>query len=325
LRDEGEETRAFRAWVMQSLVDHAARGGRWKDVIALLSEELGAPAPQACVLGVSLDDTRVTVAALGAAGAATGAWRRAPSPQAVYERALIEPTLVEALAGCAHIAVIARPPLHGRTDLLPPTSAWSFVGQRRRAPAPWAPTNRELYVGDAVPPAALALPALAPLRAPARGQVLRGAEATPARVLEALAGVDYAELHVHGQVDLSVADASFLALSPGSEKRWALTAAEVRKARLSGAPIVVLAACHAATTAPYEHRRWSLPDAFLEAGARAVIAPTVEIPDDQAAAFFAELRGKLAAGAVPAVALAELRSAFLARGAAWAAKVALFE
>ncbi|HRC57552.1 MAG TPA: CHAT domain-containing protein, partial [Kofleriaceae bacterium] len=160
---------------------------------------------------------------------------------------------------------------------------------------------------------------------PADAATLRGGLATPAGVLAALTGATYAELHVHGQADLAAADASFLALSPGADQRWALTAGEVRKAKLTARPVIVLAACRAARVAPYEHRRWSLPDAFLEAGARAVIAPTVEIPDDQAVTFFAELRQRLARGEAPATALAAVRTAYVERGAAWAGNVILFE
>jgi len=156
-------------------------------------------------------------------------------------------------------------------------------------------------------------------------EIIRGAAATPDGVLAALARATYAELHVHGQVDLGVADASFLALSPGADDRWALTAAEVRTARLTAAPVIVLAACRAAEGAPFQHLRWSLPDAFLAAGARAVIAPTVDIPDDEAAEFFDALRTRLAAGDEPATALAALRRAYLAQGQPWAAGVILFD
>jgi hypothetical protein len=114
-----------------------------------------------------------------------------------------------------------------------------------------------------------------------------------------MATAAYVELHVHGLVDLGRAEASFLALSPEPDGRFALTAADLRRARLAAAPVVVLAACRAAAATPLVNRRWSLPDAFLAAGARTVIAAAVPIPDDQAAAFFASLRARLAAGATP--------------------------
>ena len=126
-------------------------------------------------------------------------------------------------------------------------------------------------------------------------------------------------------VDLAVADASFLALSPGADGTWSLTAGAVRKARLRAAPVVVLAACRAAVVAPFQHARWSLPDAFLAAGARAVIAPAVDIPDAEAGPFFDQIRARILGGEAPAVAVAAVRAAAVARGQAWAASVVVFE
>jgi cellulose synthase operon protein C len=323
---------SFHAWVYQTLVDDAARRGAWAEAMTTVAEELGVAAPASCALAVSLDDTRGAAVAIGQAGTARGARSIVKAPLEWNGAKLVSPELREAFAGCPRVVVLARPPLQGRADLLPPELPWAFIGREGGAApvAPGAAARRELFVGDALPPPALALPALAPMPphpSPAEaGAVseLRGPAATPQAVLAALATATYAELHVHGQVDLGVADASFLALSPGADQRWALTAAEVRTAKLSAAPVVVLAACRAATTAPFEHKRWSLPDAFLVAGARAVIAPTVEIPDAEAVAFFAELRTRLAAGEEPAAALAALRRAYLGKGATWAANVILF-
>ncbi len=332
----------FRAWIYQTLIDEAARRGAWAEAVGIFAAELGATAPQNCALAISLDDTRGTAVAIGADGRASGARSQVAKPPLWDGAQLVPAALRSAFAGCARVAVLARPPLHGHADLLPPELPWAFVDWRTEAasstPAS-APAGaaRQLFVGDALPPPELTLPALAPMQArPVAGngngngnqvsvRELRGVAATPAQVLAALADATYAELHVHGQVDLGVADASFLALSPGADQRWALTAAEVRTARLAASPVVVLAACRAATAAPLEHKRWSLPDAFLEAGARAVIAPTIEVPDSEAAAFFAELRTRLAAGEAPATALAALRRAYLAAGKPWAASVVLFE
>lgn len=319
-----EETTAFRAWVVQALVSRAAARGAWGQALAIIAEDLRVPVPERCALAVSLDDTRGVAIAVGADGRAAGATPSVEAPPQWQRHELVPRSLRAGLTGCAHIAVLARSPLHGRADLLPPELPWAFVGPRAAASSP-PPSTRALYVGDALPPVELGLPALAPLRAPAGAVALRGPAATPSQVLATLSEVGYAELHVHGRVDLGVADASFLALSPGADQRWALTAADVRKAKLASAPVVVLAACRAATVAPYEHRRWSLPDAFLEAGARAVIAPTVEIPDAEASAFFAEVRGLIARGDPPAVALSVVRKVYLARGQAWAGQVVLFE
>lgn len=317
---------ATRAWLYATLVDDAGARGAWAEVVAAVAEEAGVAAPRTCALAVSVDDTRGTAAALDARGAATGARATTARPGDWTGAALVPPALRDALAGCATIAVLARPPVHGRADLLPPALPWAFASPRPAPPPPPAPPGPPLIVGDVTPPPALGLPALAPLQLATGATTLRGAEATPERVLRALATATYAELHVHGQVDLGLADASFLALSPGADQRWALTAGDVRGARLTAAPTVVLAACRAAETAPFVHARWSLPDAFIAAGARAVIAPAVEIPDAEAAAFFAALRRRIAGGEAPAVALAALRAAYVAKDpASWAASVVVFE
>lgn len=345
LAGDTDVARGFRAWIYQTLIDDAARRGAWPEAMAIVAEELGGAAPARCALAVSLDDTRGTAIAIGADGAATGMRTSVETPPQWDGARLVPAQLRAAFAGCATIGVLARPPLQGRSDLLPPELPWAFEGRPAPTSTPPTPAKpgaaplpagappqpsrpsmppRELYIGDALPPAALTLPALAPMPPHPGAEELRAAAATPTQVLAALGRASYAELHVHGQVDLGVADASFLALSPDADQRWALTAAEVRTAKLAAMPVIVLAACRAATTAPYEHKRWSLPDAFLEAGARAVIAPTVEIPDAEATAFFAELRGRLVAGEEPSAALAALRKAYVERGAAWAGNVVLF-
>jgi cellulose synthase operon protein C len=323
LEGQDETSTALRAWTYQTLVDAAAQRSAWIEVVQRVAEEMAITPPANCVLVASIDDTRGTAVAIGRDSVAVGVHSSVAAPVQWTGAALVPASVRHALDGCAQIAVIARPPLHGRADLLGPEMPWAFVGTTR-APIPPTTASRELFVGDALPPAALALPALAPMPPRNPAVELRGAAATPARVLEALGTATYAELHVHGEVDLGVADASFLALTPGGDQRWALTAGEVRGAKLTSAPVIVLAACRAGAVAPFGHKRWSLPDAFLQAGARAVIAPTVEIPDDQANAFFTELRQRLGAGQAPAAALAEVRQSYVARGASWAAFIVLF-
>ena len=66
-------------------------------------------------------------------------------------------------------------------------------------------------------------------------------------------------------------------------------------------------------------------DAFLTAGARAVIAADVDLPDREAAALFVRLRQRLAKGEAPAAALAAERSAAVAAGQTWAAHLMVFE
>src|SRR5690606_7651625 len=137
---------------------------------------------------------------------------------------------------------------------------------------------------------------------------IAGPDATPSRVLAALANATYAEIHAHGVASAADDDAAFLALSPDPDGTYALHAAKVRETKLARAPVVVLAACRAATIAPYLATRWSLPDAFLLAGARAVVAVDVPIPDAAARRVFDELHRRIDAGEPVHAALAAIRA-----------------
>jgi hypothetical protein len=154
------------------------------------------------------------------------------------------------------------------------------------------------------PPADLGLPRLGPWSGGEPPDVsLAGAAATPSRVLAELAKATTIELHAHGLPNLADADASFVVLSSDVDGRYALTAGDVREVRLAGAPLVILAACHAARTAPHLHEPWSLPVAFLDAGARSVVASSTTIPDAEAGPFFEGVRRRISAGESPAAAV----------------------
>jgi CHAT domain-containing protein len=179
-----------------------------------------------------------------------------------------------------------------------------------------------VIVSGALPPASLGLPPLTTVTEP-NATLITGGAATPSGVRAALGDASYVEIHVHGVVDIT--DAAFLALSPDTDGRFALSAAELRTLRLARAPVVVLAACRSAATGRYQGLRWSLPDAFLAAGARAVIASSTTIPDDQGATLFTELRARIDGGEPIAHAVAALRVAHLAAGQSWAAGLMVFE
>jgi hypothetical protein len=229
------------------------------------------------------------------------------------------------------VDVLARPPVQGRAGLLPSELAWSYrVGPPSTPQAPQA-VERRLVVTDVRAPASLRLPALRAWSAPgpedARLTVLRGAAATPVRVLEAMRDATEVQVHAHGIIDPGVADASVLVLSPTSDTgRFALTTGDLRGQRLRGRPVVVLAACYAAHTSAYIHENFGLPMAFIESGARAVLAATQEIPDAEAAAFFDPVLARIRSGASAAEALRDERQSWLRhRGSTWVQQVLLFE
>src|SRR5205085_3091693 len=124
--------------------------------------------------------------------------------------------------------------------LLPAELPWAFASAQRAVVQP-AAAHHTVVVGDARPPD-VSLPRLAPPVTEGFDVALVGADATPPRVLAALADATYAELHVHGIVD-GEGDAAHLVLSPAPDGAFTLRADAVRTAKLSRAPLVVLGAC----------------------------------------------------------------------------------
>jgi len=314
---------AVRTIAYRSLARAEAGTGAWDAIVAGANVEAGRPTTGGCELVLNPDERVMIVAARGPApGSAIGARFLLGDPDA---RDLVVPSaIVSALTACPSVAVIARPPLHGRGDLLPAELPWAFASTARPV-APAAPTRAIIVADTEPPPADVRLPRLAPTDFPANATAITGAAATPARVLAELATATYAELHAHGIANLAEPGTSFLALSPDPDGAWQLTAAAVAAAKLTAHPVIVLGACRAAATTPRWDARWSLPDAFLTAGARAVIAADVDLPDREATALFAQLRARLANGELPAAALAAERSAAVVRGQTWAAHLMLFE
>ncbi|QSQ24167.1 CHAT domain-containing protein [Pyxidicoccus parkwayensis] len=323
--------RKARVYSYTSLILDAGRNGELEQGLALFAEEHGISVPARCVLGVTVDDERTFVVARDDAGRITGHYDAGRKVPLDGVEGLVPPDVVEALRACPSVDVLARPPVQGRAGLLPPELAWSYrVGP---AAAPQAPQVRErrLVVTDVRAPASLRLPALRPWSTTTPEDpnvtVLRGAAATPVRVLEAMRDATEVQVHAHGIIDPGVADASVLVLSPMSDTgRFALTTGDLREQRLRGHPVVVLAACYAAHTSAYTYENFGLPLAFIESGARAVLAATEEIPDAEAAAFFDPVLARIRAGTHAAVALRDERQSWLQHhGSTWVRQVLLFE
>ncbi len=108
--------------------------------------------------------------------------------------------------------------------------------------------------------------------------------------MAAAADASFVEIHAHGLLGRDESDTSMLVLAPDAKGRHTLAGDEIRRTRLRGAPVVVLAACHASAIGGAFHSTWGLADAFAEAGASAVIASPDVIQDAGAPAFFTALR-----------------------------------
>ncbi|HEX7842217.1 MAG TPA: CHAT domain-containing protein, partial [Kofleriaceae bacterium] len=282
-----------RSYAYSTLILDAGRGGQWQRVWQLLGDEAGVAIAR-CGLGVAVEGRRSAVVVRDAEGAFAGAYdasRIGPEADAAH---LVPAALRERLRGCAEVDVVARPPVQGSPAVLPIELAWSYRSNGA-APGLGPPGRARLVISNVEPPAELGLPRLLPWHSASTPDVvLEGAAATPSRALAELAGAGFIEIHAHGMVNAAVSDAAFLMLSPDPGGHYALTAAAIRKQPLRGRPIVVLAACRAGATASYRHEPWGLPAAFVEAGARAVIASPDVIADADAGAVFDAVSARIA-------------------------------
>ncbi len=312
----------YAAWSYSVLATSFAKHGRGDDMLALLAEEQDLTLASRCVLGVAIEDQRRAVVARDDHGKTIVHYDETRTAPEIDAATLVPADIVGALAACPSVDVIARPPIHGRARLLGDAIAWRYLSRRSGPVGPSG--DRRVVVADVEPPLALELPRLATWTS--EGEVISGPAATPARVLAAIGAAGDVVIHAHGIVDAAEPGASYLALSPDSDGMFALTAAEVRRAHFTRSPLIVLAACEASHAAPLLHETWSLPAAFVYAGAGAVFASAAPIPDADAAAFFDAIRTKVIAGASPTIALRDARRYWLDhhRGD-WVRDVIVFE
>lgn len=331
LSGSNANARKARAYSYTSLILDAAKHGELERAMHLFAEERALPAPERCTLGVTVDDERTAVVARDASGRLLGGFSTGRREPLTSVEGLVPADVVDALRACPHVDVLARPPVQGHAGLLPPELAWTYrVGAPPASPRMELPSRR-LVVADVVSPVELGLPTLRTWRAPASEDgtftTLRGAAATPSRVLEAMRDATEVQIHAHGIVAPGVTDGSLLVLSPEVQGgRYALTASDLQGKRLQGRPVVLLAACHAAHSKEYFHETFGLPGAFIEAGARTVLAATKEIPDAEVSEFFEPVLARIREGEPAALVLRDARQDWLRRrGDSWVRQVLLFE
>ncbi|AEI68453.1 hypothetical protein LILAB_32860 [Corallococcus macrosporus] len=327
------DARKTRMGAYNVLAHEAGRMGDAGQALALMGAALQVDVPARCVLGVAVDYERSVVALRGAGGELLGHFDASRAePLGREASGLVPPSLQAALGDCERVDVLALPPVHGLRGLLPPDLAWSYrvgrpAGAARGAAAG---SGTHLVVNAVEAPAALGLPRLLPLAPPLGGDSQRielsGMQATPARVLAAMVQASEVEIHAHGAFSPEMSDASLVVLAPEPDGRYALSAAQVRALKLERAPLVLLATCSAARATPFLHESFSLPVAFIEAGASTVLASTVEIPDS-AGRFFEAVRERIRSGAPAAQALRDERRTWLEAhpSADWVHGILLFE
>nr|WP_306799716.1 CHAT domain-containing protein [Corallococcus sp. AS-1-6] len=302
------DARDARAVAFQTLAVSAGHAGAFREAMDVVAESLQVPVPEGCVLAAAVEAERTVTVVRGSRGQVQGHYDASRTvPLRDDLTGLVPGELVELLRDCPRVAVLAAPPLDSRAGILPADLAWSYrVGTGLPAASPAKPPLH-VVVSDVEPPLTLKLARLpsaadADLAGAQRLLRLKGAQATPERVLEAMEDATDIDIHAHGVVDRALSDATVIALSPQQDGRYALTAEELRRRQLRGAPLVVLGACSAARLPPILHETSSLPQAFVASGARAVFAATAEIPND-AGAFFRAVRERIQSGEEPSQAL----------------------
>jgi CHAT domain-containing protein/putative zinc finger protein len=329
--EKDETSRHARTYSYTSLIMDDAKAKDFDEALALFGEELGLEVPRRCVLALTTDTERSLLVVRGADGTTRGYYEGARSQRLPQDLSGFVPQeALSALTPCEKVEALVRPPLQGRSGLLPPSFTWSY---RTRREAPRAPQGKPIHlvVMNVQYDRDRNLPPLS--WTPAFGEeedrrTIEGVEATPSRVLRSMEEASEIDLVTHGLVS-PISEASYLVLAKegGAAGTDELRVARIREAKLKGAPLVVLAACDAGRTAPILYEPVSLPNALLKAGARAVLAATRPIPDLEAAGFFNAVRARIRQGTLPAVALREERMSWLQqnRGAEWLDSVLLFE
>lgn len=281
--------------------------------------------------------------------ALTAAWRAGATPGAA-EAALGERLLggvVRALpAGVHHLVVVPDGPLHAlpvggllvdgarldaRVSVAVTPSIRHWLAARSQAGR--APGGVVVLAGPSIPD----LPVLpgsdreAAAVAAALGpgvEVRAGIEATEPALVRALTDPAVGLVHVaaHAEVDPLFPERTRIRLAPAGGADGEFTIGELAGLRIPGT-VVVLSACDTASGYELEGEGpLGLGRAFLDAGARAVVATSWPLRDDDAAAFAAELVARLAAGDDVGTAVSAARRARAAAGArpeSWAGVVVL--
>ncbi len=318
----GKYAPLMRGSAFDALVESIAGSGNAKAVLALLTERLGAPSVDRCLLGIASWD-HLVVAVLDGGGNPALETREIPDGDVMIPPPdVVSPAMRARLAGCRRVDVVAPGPYFGAPNLLGVDVAWVYhAGTPRASRGP--ASQHELVVSDVTPPEDLHLPALQSFAGNAGAEVLAGPRATPDNVLAAMTTASLVVIVAHGFTDASEPTAASLILSPDPQGDYLLTASKVSAVPLTEAPIVVLAGCDVGRV-QVSAEPWSLATSFLTAGARLVIAPTEPIPDASASEVFQSLVERIRGGADPVEALVAERSS---RGAAaaWLSSIVVFE
>jgi hypothetical protein len=329
--DDGVET--VRMQALSTLIMAASRRSDHHRALELLARALRVKVPASCVVGTWARSThRVYLArgpgpaGAGSGGGTVGLYRgnvlpswRGPEADQDQEPPLPE-VILRTVAGCPRVDVLATRPFLGQARLLPDDLAWGYLRHGTAAPdlpSAGAGPVRRLVVANVEAPVTLGLPRLGRHLTPVAGpgevvEPLEGNLATPAEVLVRLPTADVVELHAHGIFEPTISDAPVVVLSPDQAASALLSARDIERVRLPRRPAVILGACEVARSAQYWSFQHSLPEAFMRAGARWVLASPAPVGDQEAGPFFEAVWRRARGGGDVAVALRDER-----RSPAW--------
>lgn len=321
-RTSDHYARKVRVAGLSALAERAARRGAAAEALAAVAEQIGVKLGEGCAVAINHGD-RVAIIIRDANNVMTADIREPPEGQRLIPASELLPRTVRArLANCARIDVLATGPYFGAANLLDRELRWTYRSSSRPLSPHAGGLAKQVVVTDVEPPPELGLASLRPMRPDDSARVLSRAMATPDGVLAAITDAELVVINAHGVTDVSEPSAASLVLSPDGKGTYWLTAERVKQARLTSAPVIILAACHAGRV-QVSAEPWSLASSFLSAGASAVIAPTVAIVDDEANVVFESIVKRMRSGSSPEQAVAEEREA---RGdVPWLASVVVFQ
>jgi len=319
-----------------SLVMDAGKSRDFKTVWQLLEREAEAPLPARCAVALTTDSERSVVLALGQDGTLEAEYdggRTISRPSRLD--GYIPPRLLGLVERCPEVKVIARAPLLGLPGALPSRIPWAYVlpGKAKladRAVVPEGPAQHLVVQNPALSERRRkSLPPLIEWLKPGEHpeiNIISGVGATPSVVLGEMGSASEIDIVTHNLVNPNSGEA-YLVLAQESGGQDRLLASRIRPGSLPRRPLVLLVACGSAIPAPVLWAPHSLPAAFLEGGAKAVLAAAVAIPVADGPIFFSEVRAQIQRGVPPAIALRDVRQKWLARGEVmkWAEDVILFE
>ncbi|NJO56120.1 MAG: hypothetical protein HC834_06940 [Rhodospirillales bacterium] len=300
------------AAIQQELALREGAQGNWEAALTLVAKQWQRSPSARCTASVSVADQRTLVLVYGNEGSVQGAYRADRSMADISKEQFIPDALQDLLQSCPQVSVLAPPLLNPHPDLLRPSIRWSFVSEQHPDRKP-GPVSAGSLLIDTVQRRTVHL-----IRADNGGKtppllvssMLRGLEVTPIRVLAKLRVASRAFLFAQG-VCHEGASALALTPDPAGEK---LTAALVRQQTLAGRPVIFLSRVPVAQHLGDLEEPWSLPSAFIEAGASLVITAS-QGEDDQA---LLEAVGRIAkaldGGKTAAQAVAEERLRAVAQG-----------